>query len=116
LKESKIEGARMMVNRVTQAEDVIWRRIGDDIVVIKDDGLSTHVLNKTAAFIWEMCDGKCGIDEIATHLCERFDVSFEEACTDVREITEKLTQAGIMNQIEETSRSASHVHVSTEAG
>lgn len=89
----------MIVNRVTQAEDVIWRRIGDEIVVIKDNGLATHVLNKTAAFIWEMCDGGCGIGEIATHLCERFDVPFEEALADVREIVGKLTQVGIMNQI-----------------
>jgi hypothetical protein len=93
----------IVVNRVAQAEDVIWRRIGSEIVVIKDDGLATHVLNKTAAFIWEMCDGSCGIDGIATYLHERFDVSFEEARADVRELVEKLTQIGIMNQIEETT-------------
>ena len=93
----------MTVGRIVQAEDVIWRRIGDEIVVIKDDGLATHVLNKTAAFIWEMCDGKCGIDEITSRLCKRFDVSFEEASTDVREIIEKLIELGIMNQIEETA-------------
>lgn len=92
-----------MMSRAAQAEDVIWRQIGDEIVVIKDNGLATHVLNKTAAFIWEMCDGQYGIDEIATHLCERFDVSLDEACADVREIIEKLTQIGIMNQIEETT-------------
>jgi hypothetical protein len=95
----------MTVNRVAQAEDVIWRRIGDEIVVIKDNGLATHVLNKTAAFIWETCDGQGAIDEITTKLCERFDVSYEEAYADVREIIEKLLQIGIMNQIEETTGS-----------
>lgn len=90
----------MTVNRMAQAEDVIWRRIGDEVVVIKDDGLATHVLNKTAAHIWEMCDGGCTVDEITTNLCERFDVSYEVASVDVREIIEKLTQLGIMNQIE----------------
>lgn len=94
-----------MVSRLVQAEDVIWRRIGEEIVVIKDDGLATHVLNKTAAFIWEMCDGGCGIDEITTRLCERFDVSSEEASADVREITEKLMHLGIMNRIEGTTDS-----------
>jgi len=93
----------MMANRIAQAEDVIWRRIGDDVIVIKDDGQSIHVLNKTAASIWEMCDGKCGINEITTRLCERFDVSFEDAYADVKEIIEKLTQTGIMNQIEDIS-------------
>lgn len=91
----------MIANRVVQAKDIIWRRIGDDIVVLKDDGLSAHVLNKTAAVIWEMCEGEHGTDEIAMQLCERFDVSFEEALTDVRDIIEKLTQVGIMNQVVE---------------
>jgi hypothetical protein len=94
-----------MVNRVAQAKDVIWRRIGDEVVVIKDDGLATHVLNKTAAFIWEICDGECGVDEITKRLCERFDVSLEEARADVREIIEKLTQLNIMHKIEETAES-----------
>jgi hypothetical protein len=92
----------MTAGRVVQAEDVIWRRIGDEVVVIKDDGLATHVLNKTAAMIWEMCDGNCGIDEITARLCERFDVSLEEAGADVREIIEKLVEIGIMNKVEET--------------
>jgi len=86
-------------NRLVQADDIIWRRIGDDIVVIKDDGLATHVLNKTAAIIWELCDGKHGIDEIAARLYERFDVSPEEAHADTRETIENLTKAGILKYI-----------------
>jgi hypothetical protein len=92
-----------MVDRILQARDAVWRRIGDEIVVIKGDGQSTHVLNKTASLIWEKCDGKCCIDEIAAHLCERFDVSFDQARTDVKGIIEKLVQAGIMNRSEEVS-------------
>jgi hypothetical protein len=82
----------MMANNVIQAEDAIWRRIGEEIVVIRGDGKSAHVLNKTAALIWERCDGRRSIDEIAADLCECFDVSREEACADVKEIIEKLTQ------------------------
>ena len=86
-------------NRMIQAENIIWRRIGDDIVIIKDDGLATHVLNKTAAYIWELCDGKRGIDEIAASLYERYDVSPEEALADTRETIENLTKAGILKYI-----------------
>jgi hypothetical protein len=89
----------MITNRIKQAEDVIWRRIGDDIVIIKDDGLSTHILNKTAALIWELCDGKRGVDEIVASLFERYDVSLEEARADTRETVESLTKAGIIKYI-----------------
>ena len=86
----------MISNRIAQAENVIWRHVGDDIVVVKDDGRSLHVLNKTAALIWDTCDGQCGIDEITTRLCERFEVSHEEARRDVQETVKKLTKLGVL--------------------
>ena len=58
-----------------QNKEAIWRRIGDTIVVIKEDGLSSHVLNKTAAFIWELCDGNLDMEEIAAKIHQQFDVS-----------------------------------------
>jgi hypothetical protein len=88
-----------MALRVVQAKDIIWRKIGDEVVVIKDDGLSTHVLNKTAAVIWEMCERDRALEEIAQGLSERFEVSYEQAVTDVNETVEKLLQVSIMNQV-----------------
>lgn len=85
-----------MGKHIAQTKDVIWRRIGDDIVIIKDGGLSTHVLNKTAAFIWEMCDGKSGVDEIASKICERFEVAYEEAHADVDDLITTLTKANFL--------------------
>ena len=81
-----------------QKNEVIWRRIGDTIVVIKEDGLSSHTLNKTASFIWELCDGNLEINEIAAKLHERFDVSIENAQNDVYSIMEELTMAGIVKK------------------
>ncbi len=86
-------------------EEVIWRKIGDEIVVIRDDGLSLHVLNKTAAHIWEMCDGDFSPDAIASSLCERFDVTFEEAVEDVRDIVVKFGEIGLLKQAGEVAKS-----------
>ena len=85
-----------MGKHIAQAKGVIWRRIGDDIVIIKDGGLSTHILNKTAAFIWEMCDGKTGVDDIASKICERFDVPYDEAHADVDKTVKTLTKASVL--------------------
>ena len=88
----------------TRTEDVIWRKIGDEIVVIKDNGLAVHVLNKTAAHIWEMCDGDSSPDAIAASLCERFDVTFEEAIGDVKDIVVKFGEIGILKKPEGVAR------------
>ena len=86
----------MKEGRIVRAEDIIWREIDDEIVIIRDDGLKVHVLNKTAARIWEMCNGDIGPDEIADTLCERYDVSLEQASTDVRNIMAKMVEKGIL--------------------
>jgi hypothetical protein len=83
--------------------EVIWRRIGDEVVIISEDGQSTHVLNKTAAEIWEASDGSTGIAEIADRLCDRFDVSFEQASRETADFVNKLVQLGIMNPIGEAA-------------
>ena len=88
----------MTEGRIARAEDIIWREIDDDIVVIRDDGLKVHVLNKTAARIWEMCGGDIGPDEIAGNLCERYDVSFEQASTDVRNVMARMVEIGLLKR------------------
>jgi hypothetical protein len=92
-----------MKNGMTRSEETIWRKIDDQMVVIKDDGLSVHVLNKTASHIWEMYNGDCGPDEIAASLCERFDISFEEARVDVIDVIGNLEQLGLLKQVEEVA-------------
>jgi hypothetical protein len=81
---------------LVRAEDSIWREIDGKIAVIKDDGLAIHVLNKTAARIWEMCDGTLGPDEIAARLCERYDVSQEQARIDVRNALTSMMEKGLL--------------------
>jgi hypothetical protein len=88
----------MTKNRPTRAKSAVWRRIGDEVVVIRGDGLSTHVLNRTAALIWEMCDGEHSTEEMASLLALRFDVSPEIAQADIEEVNSKLIQVGIMEQ------------------
>lgn len=86
----------MMEGRLRRADNVICQEIDGEIVVIKDDGLAVHVLNKTAARIWEMCDGNFGPDEIAAGLCERYDVSLEKASADTRNALAKMMEKGLL--------------------
>jgi predicted transcriptional regulator len=94
-----------MKSTIARNEDIIWRKIEDKIVLIGKDGLEIQVLNKTAAHIWELCDGVNSPDEIAACLCEHFDVPPEEANADVREFINKLGRMGLLERRGETSES-----------
>lgn len=83
-----------------KAKDLISRQIGSETVVIKENGLSTHVLNKTAAYIWELCNGSYGVDGITSKICERFEVDSDQANADVRETIDRLLEIGLLNQLE----------------
>jgi len=91
----------MMPNRLSKPDDIVWRKVGDEIVVIKDDGLAVHVLNKTAAMIWEMSSNNCGDNDIADKICECFSVSSEDAVADVENTIAKLKEIKLLNPVEE---------------
>ena len=86
----------MDILRPLWASNVIWRRIEDEVVLITDDGLAVHVLNKTAAHIWELCNGEHGLSDIAESVCERFDTTVEEATKDAAELVDNLKQLGLL--------------------
>ena len=94
-----------MKSTVARNNDIIWRKIEDKVVLVGKEGTEIHTLNKTASHIWELCDGTNSPDEIATSLCERFEVTPEEANTDVRETISKMEQMGLIERREKTNES-----------
>jgi uncharacterized protein YaiI (UPF0178 family) len=86
------------VENLVKSEDIISRRVGDEVVVIKDDGLSVHLLNKTAAFIWENCGETCEPEKIASLLCERYEITHDEARHDVEDTIRKFQKLGLFKE------------------
>jgi hypothetical protein len=89
-----------MKSTVARNDDIIWRKIEDKVVLIGKEGTEIHTLNKTASYVWELCDGANNPDEIAAKLGERFDVTQEEVYADVREIISKMEQMGLIERRE----------------
>lgn len=53
-------------------------------------------LNKTSEFIWKDLEKEKGIEEIANHLTEKYDVSYEKAFQSTKEFCEQLVNEGIL--------------------
>ena len=80
-------GSNDMLRR---AKSVIWRRTGDEIVILSEDGTQLSNLNSTAALIWSSLDGTRSVSEIAHAVVREFKVDEERALSDVVRFCELL--------------------------
>ena len=76
---------------------VVWRDIAGEVVIAERDSGSIHVLNRTASLIWASADGTKQVDELATDICNRFEVTPEQARADAEEFCSQLLEAGLIS-------------------
>ena len=81
---------------LNRSDELVWRVIGGEVVILTADGRRIHTLNNVGSAIWELSDGTRNIGEIITLICERFDVSSEVAQADVLEFADQLTSKNIL--------------------
>ncbi len=71
-----------------KSDDIVFRKIGDEYLLVPirqgvGDLESIYTLNETAALIWDLLDGKAKGTEIRDKITEEFDVTPEQAETDL---------------------------------
>ncbi|PRD54083.1 PqqD family protein [Sphingobacterium gobiense] len=83
-------------------QDLVLRKVGDDYIMVDPsqgmvDLSKVHTLNETAAWLWEQLTGKeVNVEQIATRLCERYDVSREKAIADAESLIQEFDKAGLL--------------------
>ncbi|MFC1591027.1 PqqD family protein [Thermodesulfobacteriota bacterium] len=83
---------------VAPSQDVIWRLVDDEVFIINEDGETIHVLNRTGGFIWELCEQEMKVADIVERVCERFEVSPEQAEADTVDLLEQMFAKNILNR------------------
>lgn len=92
------------MNTITD-RDLLRRRadlevvVANDHVVLVDHGGSRHVLNPTAHALWLLCDGATTPVEMASAVCDVFDVDGETATRDVTVALEALVRDGLVEVV-----------------
>ena len=80
----------------THSPELIWRQLGDELVIVRpSDGLVT-VLNGVGAIIWQAIDGERTISEIARLVCEEYDVTQQQAEGDIVDLMNQLEGEGLV--------------------
>jgi Coenzyme PQQ synthesis protein D (PqqD) len=63
---------------LARKEDVLVERLSDEVLVYDLVRKKAHCLNQAAAVIWDHCDGKTGVEEIAKILRAKLNVPVDE--------------------------------------
>ncbi len=80
----------MLDKKVTRDENVAWRIIGDEAVLLSAEDSSVHSLDPVGTRIWELCDGEKTVSEIVDQVVSEFEVDRETAEKDVVEFIDEL--------------------------
>jgi PqqD family protein of HPr-rel-A system len=87
------------VGRPRSAPDVTTYELDDDLVLYDARTTQAHVLNASAARIWQLCDGSRSPLALALALSTTFDLDPSRARADVDELVASLTAAGLLTLI-----------------
>jgi PqqD family protein of HPr-rel-A system len=70
--------------------------VGQEAILHDRRNGRAHVVNESAAQIWELCDGQNTVDQIASAFAASYDVSVAIVQEDVRSILAKFRELRIL--------------------
>jgi len=83
---------------------IVSRKIADEVILVPirqhvGDLESIFTLNETAATAWVLIDGQHSLAEISEQIVSEYEVSLEQAQSDVLELVQELVQIGAIRKI-----------------
>ena len=68
---------------VERSDNLIFREIDDEVIIISQDRRTMHMLNETASLIWRCVGRAKTLDEMVECMCQEYDVARDKAADDV---------------------------------
>lgn len=80
----------------TPNPDVTLQRIGDEAILHDRRNGKAHVINDSAARLWELCDGRTPLDQIVSAFAAAYGMQSADLHDDVLYILTKFRQLGVI--------------------
>ena len=79
-------------------DNVVWTKLDQTAMIILTRGDEEKVfnLNKTAAYLWERCDGTKTLEELIQGLCDHYNVDESTARKDANEFIVKMKDSQLL--------------------
>lgn len=73
-----------------QNKDVIFRKEGDEAILFNPDNSDIIVINETGCFIWDMCNGNKGVEDMVDSITKEYNATAETANRDLHKFLSDL--------------------------
>lgn len=81
----------------SRREDVIWKRMGEESVLLDTRSEKYYTLDEVGTRVWELIDGQSTAHDIASLIAQEYDVSVETAETDIETLLGELANEGLLS-------------------
>ena len=83
---------------LTRRDDILAREVGKEYMLYDAAGKIVHVLNDTAHFIWEHCNGKHTQDDIVQQAVSTYNISREKAVIDIKDCISEFRRLSLLRK------------------
>ena len=89
--------------RPLRRADVTTRDLDSETLILDRKHEEVHHLNPSASYVWQCCDGRMTVGEIAASMAQAFDVELEDAERDVANLIARLVALHLLESGEALS-------------
>ena len=87
------------MKKVKQSKEVLVADFPDSKVVFDLETYVPHILNRTAADIWDYCKKPKEPGKIMDFLCKKYDIDIKTARKDVRKVIKGFLKNNLMREV-----------------
>jgi hypothetical protein len=77
-------------------QDLIWREVDREVVILSSDNKRMHVLNDVGSRIWTLLDGEHRKEDILRVISHEYKAAENEMETDISEYLSELRQLNLL--------------------
>ncbi|NSW56574.1 MAG: PqqD family protein [Armatimonadetes bacterium] len=86
------------MDKPVRRKDLLGRQVADEWMIYDASGKAVHVLNETARFVWDRCDGEHDVEDIVAEAVALYEVSEAEAREDILACLASFAELSILEQ------------------
>lgn len=79
--------------------DVTTRDVNGETLILDRKHEDVHQLNGSASYVWQCCDGRISVHEIAVAMAKDFSIDLEVAERDVADIISQLAALDLLETV-----------------